>query len=885
MTVPMHERLAVALQERYRIERQPDGSLALLGRGGTATVYLAHDLRHDRPVALKVVHAELAASVGTERFLREIRVVARLSHPHILPLFDSGEAEGLLYYVMPYVAGESLRQRLEREGRLPLSSAIRLACQVGLALDYAHRHGVVHRDIKPENILLDGDQAIVADFGIATAREAASEDRLTEAGLAVGTPAYMSPEQAGGAAQVDGRSDIYSLGCVLYEMLGGSPPFTGPTPQAVMAQQVLATLPPIRARRGDVPEPVERALVAALAKEPTDRFATAAELSAALEGSATPPPLPAAQRANRRRTAALLGVGAVAATAFLFALGLQRQEPEGGEAPRIAVLPFENLGSAEEGYFADGITEEITSRLAMIPTLGVISRTSAEQYRATDKSIKEIGRELGVAYILEGSVRWEKSPKGSRVRVTPQLIRVSDDRHLWSGRFDETLAEVFEVQSRIAEQVAAELDLALRQPDHEALAAKPTENLQAYDFYLRGNDLLTKAGDPEALQRAERMYVQATELDPAFALAFARLGRARIWQFHFSERTVGKLQAARAAVDSALALDGELPEAHLAQGQIHYWGELDYEAALREFRLAHARDPGNGDIAWARGLVERRLGQWEQALASLRKAVELDPRSVVKHMDLFEVYLRQRQYGPAEQYVDRALALQPDAPIYVFKAMMLVTRDGDLAAATDVLEEGARMAGLETLAAWTSQYDLGAALWHRLPDSAQAAVDAVTMATVGADSAGYYLLKARTHRLRGNGPVSRAYFDSAASVLEGRTASRPEDPTLHSGLGFAYAGLGRRVDAMREGRRAVELRPPSKDTWLGVDMLRNLAITYATLGEADSAVKHLRVLLEVPSWISVPALRTDPTWNPIRRDPEFRSLVSEDRRAGGVAWR
>jgi serine/threonine-protein kinase len=885
MTVPMHERLAVALQERYRIERRPDGSLALLGRGGTATVFLAHDIRHNRPVALKVVHPELAESVGTERFLREIHVVARLSHPHILPLFDSGEADGLLYYVMPYMPGESLRQRLDREDRLPVSSAVRIASQVALALDYAHRHGVVHRDIKPENILLDGDQAVVADFGIATAREAASGERLTQAGLAVGTPAYMSPEQAGGAPQVDGRSDIYSLGCVLYEMLGGEPPFTGPTPQAVMAQQVLATLSPIRARRAEVPDAVERTLGKALAKEPTDRFATAAELSAALEGSVTPPPLPAALARSRRRTAALLGLGAVAATAFLFALGLQRHERDPSETQRIAVLPFDNLGAAEDGYFADGITEEITSRLAMIPTLGVISRTSAEQYRKTDKSIKEIGRELGVAYILEGSVRWEKTAQGSRVRVTPQLIRVSDDRHMWAGRFDETLEEVFEVQSRIAEQVAAELDLALRQPDHEALAAKPTDNLQAYDFYLRGNDLLTKAGVPDAIVSAERMYVQATELDPEFALAFARLARTRIWQFHFSDRSASQLAAARAAVDSALSLDADLPEAHLALGQIHYWGELDYQAALREFRLAHAGDPGNGDIAWARGLVERRLGQWEQALASLRKAVELDPRSVVKHMDVFEVYLRQRQFGAAEQYLERALALQPDAPIYVFKAMMVVTRDGDLAAATRVLEEGARNAGLQNLAAWTAQYDLGAALWHRLPDSAQTAVDDVTLAMVGTDSTGYYLLKARMQRLRGNLSASRAFFDSARTVLEARTASRPDDPALRSLLGFTYAGLGRREEAMRDGRRAVELRPPSKDTWLGVDMVRSLATTYAMLGEADSAVKQLRLLLEVPSWISVPALRADPTWDPIRRNPGFRALVAEERRIGGVASR
>jgi TolB-like protein/tRNA A-37 threonylcarbamoyl transferase component Bud32/Flp pilus assembly protein TadD len=872
MTVPMHERLAVALQERYRIERGPDGSLAPLGRGGTATVYLAQDLRHDRPVALKVVHPELAASVGTERFLREIRFVARLSHPHILPLFDSGEAEGLLYYVMPYVSGESLRQRLDREDRLTVSSAIRIACQVGLALDYAHRNGVVHRDIKPENILLDGDQAIVADFGIATAREAASEDRLTETGLAVGTPAYMSPEQAGGAAQVDGRSDIYSLGCVLYEMLGGTPPFTGPTPQAVMAQQVLASLPEIRSRRQDVPAAVERVLARALAKEPNDRFTTAQELSAALEAAGASPR--ASEPTSRRRAAALLGVGAVAATALLFALGLQRSQPESDEAPRIAVLPFDNLGASEDGYFADGITEEITSRLAMIPTLGVISRTSAEQYRGSSKSIKEIGRELGVEYILEGSVRWEKSPEGSRVRVTPQLIRVSDDQHLWAGRFDETLEEVFEVQSRIAEQVAAELNVALRAPEHEALAAKPTENLQAYDFYLRGNDFLAKV-DPEAFHAAERMYVQATELDPGFALAFARLARARIWNFHLSERTVSQLAAARAAVDSALALDPELPEAHLALGQILYWGELNYEAALREFRLAHAGDPGNGDIAWARGLVERRLGQWSQAIASLRRAVELDPRSGVKQLDLFEVYVRRRQYEPAERYVDRVLALQPEAPIYIYKAMLVVTRDGDLKGATRVLQDGVRRAGLDELASWTAQFDLGAALWTRLGDSARQAMDAVTLDRMGGDSAGYYLMKARVHRLRRSAATSRAYFDSAAAVLEGRTRSRPDDPALHAELALAYAGLGRREPAMREGRRAVELRPLTMDTWLGVDMLGQLAVVYATLGEADSAVKQLRVLLRVPSWISVPGLKVDPTWDPIRKDPGFQELIRE----------
>ncbi len=264
------DRLATALADRYAIERE-------LGQGGMATVYLAHDLKHDRKVALKVLHPELAATLGPERFQREIRTTARLQHPHILPVLDSGETAGQLWYTMPFVRGESLRDRLQREGQLPVDVAVDLACQVALALDYAHREGVVHRDLKPENILLSDGQALVADFGIAKALSAAGEAQLTETGLAVGTPAYMSPEQAGGG-QVDGRSDVYALGCVVYEMLAGEPPFSGSTPQAMIAKRVLEPVPHVRTLRDSVSVPMEQALLRALAKTPADRFATAGEL-------------------------------------------------------------------------------------------------------------------------------------------------------------------------------------------------------------------------------------------------------------------------------------------------------------------------------------------------------------------------------------------------------------------------------------------------------------------------------------------------------------------------------------------------------------------------------------------------------------------------------
>jgi eukaryotic-like serine/threonine-protein kinase len=874
----VHERLAASLADRYRIERGPDGDLALLGRGGTATVYLAHDLRHDRPVALKVVHPELAVSVEAERFLREIRFVARLSHPHILPLFDSGQADELLYFVMPYVQGESLRRRLQREGRMPVAVALRIAREVALALDYAHRHGVIHRDVKPENILFEDDQAIVADFGVAAVMQVqvAGEERITETGRAVGTPAYMSPEQAGGEGPLDGRSDIYSLGCVLYEMLGGDPPFTGVTPQAVMIQQVVAPLPPLPPRRPDVPAPVWRALERALAKEPGERYATPAEFAAALEDAASSTRTGEFEFSRRltRRPVVLAASGALIVAALALAFTLANRGEQAAATRAIAVLPFQNLGAAEDGYFTDGITEEITGRLARLPHLGVISRTSADQYRGSDKPLKQIGRELGVEYVLEGSVRWEKSPgKVSRVRVTPQLIRVSDDRHLWAGQYDESLEEVFKVQSRIAEQVAGALDLALQAPHHAALGARPTGDLRAYDFYLRGNEYFNRSGDPAGLRTAEDMYTRATELDPTFALAFARLARSHIWQFHFADRTGARLALARSAADSALKLQPDLPEAHLALGQIHYWGELDYERALREFRTAQAGDPGNGDLAWARGLVERRLGQWDQARVDLRRAADLDPRSLVKSLDLAELHMRLREYAEAERYMNRALELEPDSPAYIYRAMLIVARDGDLAAAAADVEEGVRRAGAEAIAYWLPQFDVGAALLPRLSSASQAAVNGLTLDRFGTDSAGYYLAKARTHRSSGDPGSARVYFDSAARVLAERSRARPDDPSLHASLAFAYAGLARREDATREGRTAVELRPASKDTWYGVDMLRNLAVVYATVGEADSTVKHLRTLLSIPSAVSVPGLRADPTWDPVRRDPAFQALV------------
>jgi serine/threonine-protein kinase len=405
------DRLKTALADRYTIEGE-------LGAGGMATVYLAEDVKHKRKVAVKVLRPELAAALGPERFLREIEIAAGLTHPHILTLIDSGEADGFLYYVMPYIEGETLRDRMDREGQLPLDDALQITREVAAALSYAHSHDVIHRDIKPENVLLSAGEAVVADFGIARAITAAAGEHLTETGISIGTPAYMSPEQASGAHKLDGRSDVYSLGCVLYEMLAGEPPYTAPTQQALFAKKLGEPLPRVSVVREVVPDTVEASVAKALARVPADRFATAAQFGEALSAErlsiTTHPTSP------RRKVIVpvLVSIGVVAMVAILMLVAWPfSAEPEG--PPRLAVLPFENRGSPDDEYFADGLTDEITSRLSSLSGLFVISRTSAMLYKDHEMTLPEIGAELSVDYVLVGTVRMDRVPDGGdQVRGT-----------------------------------------------------------------------------------------------------------------------------------------------------------------------------------------------------------------------------------------------------------------------------------------------------------------------------------------------------------------------------------------------------------------------------------------------------------------------------------
>ncbi len=488
-------RLADALADRYLLEEE-------LGRGASATVYLAQDLRHGRRVALKVLHSALGAALGVERFQREIRTQARLHHPHILPLFDSGSAAGRLYYVMPYVETGSLRDRLRGPGRLSVGAAVQVGREVASALSYAHALGVIHRDLKPENILISSTGfALLTDFGIAYAVDSATNQRLTESGVTLGTPAYMSPEQSAGDEIVDARSDLYSLATVLYEAITGRPPFEGANARALMVRRLTELATPIREVRPDVPASVERALDRALARQPDDRFESVDAFATVLATADEPPPTPAPSAPPTRRSWLPRGISArwagavaalvLAAAAVAAGLTLRRGAAGGVSGPRVvAVLPFKNLGPPGDQYFADGLTEEITSRLAGLSGLRVISRTSADQYRSSTQSVRAIGAELGADYVLEGSVRWARDRGGvGRLRVTPQLIRVRDDSHLWAATYEAALGEVFRLQSEIAERVTVALDVALRAPERAALAATGTQNCRGVRLLPQGHEL------------------------------------------------------------------------------------------------------------------------------------------------------------------------------------------------------------------------------------------------------------------------------------------------------------------------------------------------------------------------------------------------------------
>jgi serine/threonine-protein kinase len=925
-----------ALASRYRIER-------VLGEGGMATVYLAEDLKHRRKVAVKVMRPELTATLGADRFLREIEIAAQLSHPHVLPVHDSGDADGVLYYVMPYVDGESLRERVQREGPLPVDDALQLAREVAEALGYAHTRGIIHRDIKPANVLLGAGHALVADFGIARATE--GSQALTQTGLAVGTPQYMSPEQAAGERDVDARADVYAIGAVLYEMLAGRPPYTGATPQAVLAKSLTEEATPLPAVRAGVPAPVAAVVAKAMARRPADRYGSGVELEQALAGARDAVRSGAAPAAGRGPSLAqvwgvfglvagvtlavvyglvvrwglapwmlgLAGVLLAIGAAVLVATGRFEARRRAGvtvsgmgrwftwanaarggglagllwvavalvvvfKGPgvatpsdagiRLAVLPFENRGDPTDAYVVDGIADQVRGKLTGLGAFQVTARTSSDQYRGVAKSPQEIGRELGVDYLLTATVSWAKDAAGGgRVQVVPELIDARTGAATWQQAFDADLTDVFQVQGDIAVRVAGALNVALGAGEQRELAERPTQNVAAYEAFLKGEEA-RRSGGITGLSEAVSFFEQAVALDSTFALAWARLAQSHA-AAHFGAPNPASAEGARRAAERSRALAPDAVETHIALGSYYLNVLVDLARAREQYALGLRDAPNHPELLVATAGTERSLGRWDESLELARRARALDPRSVGAQGAIASALLWMRRYPEALVEVDRALALNPTSLSLIQGKAMIYLGQGDLAGARAVLTAAEGTEPTRFVAFVAASWDQ----YWVLTDEQQRLLLRLSPGAFDGDRGAWGLALAATHGIRGDLTRARAYGDSARAVYAEQLRASPDDDYLLGLHGLAAAYAGRRDEALRDGERSVAIRPASKDGFSGPYNQHLLARTYLLVGEHEKAIGQLEVLLSLPYFVSRGWLTIDPTWDALRDNPRFERLV------------
>ena len=874
-----------ALAGRYKIER-------VLGEGGMATVYLAEDARHKRKVAVKVMRPELAATMGADRFLREVEIAARLQHPHILPLYDSGQSDGLLYYVMPLVEGESLRERLVRDGKLPAEEALRLAREIAEALAYAHKRGIVHRDIKPANILLNEGHALVADFGIARAVEDGGGESLTKTGLAVGTPQYMSPEQATGEKDVDGRADVYATGAVLYEMLSGEPPFTGANARAVLTRS-LTEMPkaPSEVRSGLTGE-VDTVVMRALAKSAGERHGTTEAFVAALESArqsiisrsgqvpvAAPPTQmlkqPAAKGPFTLRNLAIAGVAALALWAvsatFMASRGSKTAAAAGPSGNRVAVLPFQNQGAATDEYFADGIADEVRGKLSGVAGLTVTASGSSNQYKGSTKPLKEIAAELGADYLLTGRVRWATGADGTkRVQVVPELMDVRSGAVKWQQAFDTELNDVFAVQSQIATRVVSALGVALGGDESQQLAERPTENVEAYKLYLKARSFLSAN---EQAKEAAGLLEQAVALDSAFAPAWADLSVYMTRIYANSDRSESVKVRAREAMERAMALDPTGGATHVAAARYYLFIEGDLERARRESELALRATPNDVLALGTGSLIDLRLGDNAASLAKMERAREVDPRSLYALRVLVQYYQQAGRWSDADGAATAALLLVPaDVQLLQQQATYRIV-SGDLAGARAAVEEAIRAgASAPAVAARFAGFNEMAWVLH---ETQRQLVFRLTPVAFDGDRAFWGQSLATAAWQAGDTARARAYADSGLAETAKQAAAadvskRPNDAQLHSLHGLMLSYLGRGAETRAAVSRA--LGAGGDDNQRSYNLL-NAARVEVALGSRTKSLEYLAQAQALDKRYNGNWLRLDPTFASLKGDPAFERLL------------
>jgi len=850
----------------------------MIGRGGMGIVYLARDTKLKRSVAIKSIPAKLTAdSTSRTRFKREAEILASLNHPNIAVIHEIIEEEKSGYLILEYVPGQTLAERIAGEP-LKLEQALSIGREITEATSTAHKKGVIHRDLKPGNIKITPDGRIkVLDFGLA--KPSSSEDiktdiTATEPGRVIGTPAYMSPEQARGKC-TDHRTDIWSFGCIMYQMLTGKLPFEGETATDTLAR-IIEREPDWELLPQEIPANIRVLLRRCLEKDPERRLGNITD--AAIEISETlskPATIEVTMLTKLRRMAMIIGavvIGIILSGIVLKYIPQKEIQPSSKEI-RLVVLPFENLGPSEDDYLANGITDEITTRLAGIHGLRV--------YKNREESAKRIAKELGVDYILEGTIqRAQRSDPNSPMRIKPQLIRASDDMLIWAQPYDD-VKEVLQIQSDLTEEVARALDIMLLEPERRAIVYKPTENKEAYEYYLRGKEYYNRSFLESDKRMAVRMYEKAVELDPMFALAYAELSRihARMY-FAYHDRSEERLSLAKQAVDKAFQLNPNLPEAHLALGEYYYRGHLDHDRALEQYAIVRKSQPNNSELLTNIGLVQRRQGKFEEALANLKKASELAPLPTqLYHVALTSMLMR--KYAEAERYYERIISLAPDdlSNTYWDKAWLYLCWQGSTNKARAVLAEALKNTKSEEAPFYIVNLLVTIDVYDR---NYQEALDRFSLKPKDADSYSFYFIPsalryALIYDYMKRNELAKKYYDEARSLLETKIPQRPEDARFHSSLGIAYAGLDRKEDAIREGKRGIKLLPITKDAWAGAFRLEDLARIYVMVGEYNLALDQIEVLLSITPELSIPLLRLDPAWDDLRELPRFKKLIESNK--------
>ena len=873
----------------YRIE-------SLIGVGGMGEVYLGWDEELGRKAALKLLPEHLMVDeTQLSRFKTEARSASALNHPNILTVYEIGAEGDRQFIATEFIEGVTLRASLA-SGRKNLQTALDIAVQVASALAAAHEAGVVHRDIKPENIMLRPDGYVkVLDFGIAKLTEqrpgSGFNERATAAlqtrpGLVLGTGRYMSPEQARGQ-KVDARSDIWSLGVVLYEMVGGIPPFLGETPSDCIASILTTEPPPLSGVLADVPSKLETILEKALRKNSDERYQTIKEMLADLRELKGELEAEGSSRAGSGKTkllkwAVLLTLAAAIVVAAMFAYSFFSAPPAPSPSEKsIAVLPFENLSEEKSNaYFADGIQDEILTRLSKIADLKVISRTSTQPYRNTSKNLPEIAKKLGVANLLEGSVQRTKD----QVRVNVQLIRAANDSHLWAETFDRKLTDIFSVESEVAKAIADQLRAKLTGQEEQVIAAKPTDNPEAYDAYLRGLAYALKTGNSPANALGAQKYLrEAVRLDPKFALSWALLSYVDALGYLTLtlQPTVALREETRQAAETALTLQPDLGEAIMAVGYYHYACLKDYDTAVSYFERARLLLPNSSQIPESLAYVARRRGEWERSESYFNEAERFDPRNVSLLTQHAQSYMIVRRFPEALRKFDQVLDITPDDVDTLAEKAAIAQAEGDLPRAAALL------APLHPNADDTGALEIQVyqAILERQP--AQVIPRLKEILAQPDPALGYNNGELRfwlgwAQEVAGDHPAAQESWRQARSELEPFLKEQPDNYILIGDLALTNMGLGDKAAALALAEHGMAVVPLEKDVIDGPAPIEILARVAARLGEPERAIAALEQLLSIPSEgalasrvpLTPAILRLDPMFDPLRNDPRFQKLVA-----------